>query len=308
MGFKYVYGPVVSRRLGVSLGVSPIPFKTCNYSCVYCQLGRTLHFTNEREEFFKLDEILHEVYEAVQRYHKLDAITVVGEGEPTLYSKLGELLDALKKFRGVKRAVITNGSLLYREDVRREILDADIVLPSLDAWNDEMYRKINRPHPDLNFQNLVEGLQAFRESYSGQIWMEVMLVKGLNDSNEALKKIAELLEKIHPDRVYINAPVRAPAEPWVKIPSSERLKAAERILGGIGIAYLPESGYQFHEKELVEEFLGVVKRHPVTLKEFEKMVIRRGGSPREMLKVLLNKGVEIVRYGERKFLRYRSSG
>jgi len=308
MGFKHVYGPVVSRRLGVSLGVSPIPFKTCNYSCVYCQLGRTLHFTNEREEFFKLDEILHEVHEAVQRYHKLDAITVVGEGEPTLYSKLGELLDALKKFRGVKRAVITNGSLLYREDVRREILDADIVLPSLDAWNDEMYRKINRPHPDLNFQNLVEGLQAFRESYSGQIWMEVMLVKGLNDSDEALKKIAELLEKIHPDRVYINVPVRAPAEPWVKIPSSERLKAAERILGGIGIAYLPESGYQFHEKELVEEFLGVVKRHPVTLKEFEKMVIERGRSPREMLKILLNKGVEVVRYGKKKFLRYRSSG
>jgi len=148
--FKYVYGPVPSRRLGRSLGVNPIPFKTCNYSCVYCQLGRTLHLINERKSFFPKDDILEEILESVKIHKgKIDYITFVGEGEPTLNKDLGWLIRKAKDRTNLKIAVITNGALLYREDVKEDLLAADVVLPSLDAGSEETFKKINRPHKDL---------------------------------------------------------------------------------------------------------------------------------------------------------------
>ena len=192
-GYKYLFGPVPSRRLGASLGVSPIPERTCNYSCVYCQLGRTLRMTNTRQEFFPLEEILAEFREYLQGSIPFDVVTVVGEGEPTLYSRLGELIAGLKKETDKPVAVITNGALLYDAEMRRELMEADIVLPSLDAVTEEQYRKIDRPMGSIGFAEMAEGLRQFAREYQGQLWIEIMLVDGMNDSPEDIAAFKEFL-------------------------------------------------------------------------------------------------------------------
>lgn len=158
---KYVYGPVPSRRMGLSLGVSPIPKKSCNYSCVYCQLGRTDRMTNQRELYFPLHEILGEVDDFLSVQVDYDVITIVGEGEPTLYRALGDLIIELKNRTEKPVAVITNGALLKDSHVRKELMWADIVLPTLDATDEEMYRKINRPHKTIPYTEVVGGLRRF---------------------------------------------------------------------------------------------------------------------------------------------------
>ncbi len=158
---KYIYGPVPSRRLGISLGISPIPKKTCNYSCIYCQLGRTDHMTNMRQMFFSVEEIMDEFDEFLKESIKFDVVTIVGEGEPTLYLGLGELISEIQKRTDKPVAVITNGALFYDPNLRSELYNADIVLPTLDAYDDESFRKINRPHSTIDFEKVSYGLKTF---------------------------------------------------------------------------------------------------------------------------------------------------
>ncbi len=163
-----VFGPIPSRRLGRSLGVDPIPLKTCNWNCVYCQLGRTHKLINERKEYVSTEEIMSAVQTAIQEnIGGIDTITFVGSGEPTLHSKIGEMIRRVKEMTDIKVAVITNGSLLYLPEVREELMAADIVLPTLDAVEEKLYRKLNRPHPDLTLDTLVDGIKTFREQYEG---------------------------------------------------------------------------------------------------------------------------------------------
>jgi len=189
-GYKYIYGPVPSRRLSLSLGISPIPPKYCNYSCIYCQLGRTINLTNKREEYFKLKDIIKEFEEYLKEELKFDAVTIVGEGEPTIYSRLGELIVELKKLSAKPIDVITNGALLYEEDLRRELMDADIVLPSLDAIDEENFSKINRLSKKIEFEKVLDGIRIFSKSYKGQLWLETMLIKDINDDTESLLKLS----------------------------------------------------------------------------------------------------------------------
>ena len=213
---KIVYGPVPSRRLGRSLGVGPIPFKTCDYSCVYCQLGRTTHMTNQRKDFFPPEELLNEIRRVIEvesSHREIDFVTFVGEGEPTLCKSLGWLIRKTKEIADIPIAVDTNGSLLYREDVRDDLSQADVVMPSLDAGTAETFRRINRPHRGIVFEAVVEGMEKFRQEYDGEMWVEVMLVKGLNDSEEELEAIKSRLSPLEPNRTYINVPIRPPAEP-----------------------------------------------------------------------------------------------
>ena len=207
---KYVFGPVPSRRLGQSLGIDTIPLKTCNWNCVYCQLGRTVPLTNERREYFPRDEIIDEVKQALATHKpgEIDWVTFVGSGEPVLHSSIGWLLRRVKGLTDLSVAVITNGSLLYLPEVREELAAADAVLPTLDAGNARLYRKINRPHPDIIFERLVDGLVAFRKEYQGKLWVEIMLVRGLNDTEESLREIVAVLERVQPDEVHINLPTR----------------------------------------------------------------------------------------------------
>lgn len=262
---KYVFGPVPSRRLGQSLGISPIPDKTCNYSCVYCQIGRTTHFTNERREFFPKEEIFSEIKNALSLSNKIDYITFVGEGEPTLNKNLGWLIDSCKGITDIPIAVITNGALLYNREVRQELLFADVVLPTLDAVEQELFKKINRPIKGLTIEKIINGMRAFRSEYQGQIWMEVMLVAGLNDSISNIKKLKKILDSIKCDRIYINVPIRPPAEKWVKIPRKEKILKICDILGAKNIAYY-ESTKGFHiksESEIKEQIMKITARHPL---------------------------------------------
>jgi wyosine [tRNA(Phe)-imidazoG37] synthetase (radical SAM superfamily) len=275
---KYVYGPVPSRRLGQSLGVDTIPLKTCNWNCVYCQLGRTVPLTNERKEYIPSADILAEVKAALASHQpgEIDWVTFVGSGEPTLHSNIGWLIREVKAIADLPVAVITNGSLLYLPEVRQALAQADVVMPSLDAGTAVLYRQLNRPHPDVCFDRLVNGMIAFREAYSGQIWVEVMLMQGLNDTEAALHEIAAVLYLIQPDEAHINLPTRPPAETWVRPSDKEGLLRARAILGDIATVVHPVegefdlSGYD----TAVDAIIAIITRHPMRQEELERTLAR----------------------------------
>ena len=225
----YAYGPVPSRRLGRSLGVSPIPRKTCSYNCIYCQLGQTGRLQVKRESFYSKEDILSDI-EKVMNPTNVDYITFVGDGEPTLCKDLGWLINQCKNKWQIPVAVITNGSLFFMEDVRQDLKSSDVVLPTLDAGSEEVYRTLNRPHASIGFEEMLQGQVDFRKEYPGKIWLEVMLVKGVNDSDKSLMEIKDAIEQVKPDRIYISVPIRPPAKPGVRPPGPERIIRAHEIL------------------------------------------------------------------------------
>lgn len=271
---NYVFGPVPSRRLGQSLGVDTIPLKTCNWNCVYCQLGRTMPVTHARREYFPREEILAEIKYALALHPpgQIDWVTFVGSGEPTLHAGLGWLIQQTQELTTQPIAVITNGSLLYLPSVRRALAAADAVMPSLDAGTPELYRQINRPHPEATFQRLVDGLTAFRQMYQGQLWLEVMLVQGMNDSEQALLGIKKILEQVAPDRVHLNLPTRPPAETWVEAPDDEGLMRALAILGEVALVVHPAEGsFDLSKCDEVETaVIEIITRHPMRQEELER--------------------------------------
>jgi len=226
----YAYGPVPSRRLGRSLGVSPIPRKTCSYNCIYCQLGQTNKLQVKRESFYPKENILSDIGK-VMNFANADHITFVGDGEPTLCKDLGWLIKSCKNKWQIPVAVITNGSLFFMEDVRQDLKSSDVVLPTLDAGSEEVYRTLNRPHGSIGFEEMLQGQVDFRKEYPGKIWLEVMLVKGVNDSDESLLEIKDAIEQVKPDRIYISVPIRPPAKPGVRPPEPERIMRTHEILG-----------------------------------------------------------------------------
>jgi wyosine [tRNA(Phe)-imidazoG37] synthetase (radical SAM superfamily) len=302
---NYVFGPVPSRRLGKSLGIDPIPLKTCNWNCVYCQLGRTRPLTNTRRGYNPPENILAEVQETLAAHQpgEIDWVTFVGSGEPTLHSGLGWLIQQVKALANLPVAVITNGALLSLRDVRAELIAADAVLPSLDAGNPRLYRKINRPWPKLTFKAHVQGLIAFRQVYTGQLWIEVMLVKGLNDSDEALQEIAMLLKEIRPDQVHLLLPERPPAETWVQPADEAGLHRAQAILGKVTYVLQPVIGQTVTHStdDLESALLGIITRHPMSE---EELCTTLGCYPpaevHQMLEILCakNKAQAVARHGK----------
>ena len=227
---RYIYGPVPSRRLGFSLGVDLVPYKTCSLDCIYCQLGRTNQKTVERKTYALRDDVCAEIKEALRKTRQIDYITFSGSGEPTLNAEIGILIREIKKMASVPVAVLTNGTLLFREDVRKDLEEADIVLPSLDAVSEGIFRKINRPHEALEIDTIIDGLKRFRVFYKGQIWLEVMLVKNLNDNAKELLRIKNVISEIQPDKVCLNTVVRPPAEIYAKALSTHEMIAARNFL------------------------------------------------------------------------------
>jgi wyosine [tRNA(Phe)-imidazoG37] synthetase (radical SAM superfamily) len=303
---KFVFGPVPSRRLGQSLGIDTIPLKTCNWNCVYCQLGRSVPLVNRRRNCFLPEAILAEVQVALSAHHAspIDWITFVGSGEPTLHASLGLLIRQVKTLTDRPVAIITNGSLLYQPEVRQEISAADVVLPTLDAGTPDLYRHINRPHPDITFERLVRGLIAFREQYTGKLWLEVMLVRGLNDGEQALRDIAAAAHQIEPDQVHINLPTRPPAEPWVQPPDAEGLLRAIAILGKTAHVVQPIEGTLDlgSVEHLTEAIVGIITRHPLREEELRQAVAKwLPGQVEEALAELAASGQAqvIERYGTR---------
>lgn len=296
--FKYVYGPVPSRRMGISIGISPIAKGHCNYSCIYCQLGRTKNMSNKREEYFNCNDIIEEFKSYLKEDIYFDVVTIVGEGEPLLYSKIGDLIKQLKLLTTKPIAVITNGALLSEKTVREELKNADIVLPSLDACDENMFKKINRPHGSIKFKEVIEGLRTFSKEYKGQLWIETMIVKDINDNKEFYLKFKELLSTINYHRLYINAPVRPPAEKFVEQPSRESIKEAVSILEGISIDELVSEGFYSEVKDDYEAIMSIIKRHPMNQFEIKSFIEKRGNTDTNEFFNRLNNddNIEVINY------------
>ncbi len=285
---KYVFGPVPSRRLGRSLGIDPVPLKTCNWNCVYCQLGRSTPVVNERKDYFPPEEILAAVEQTLARLAPgdVDWITYAGSGEPLLHASIGRLVAGVKQMTNLPVALLTNGSFLHLAEVRDAVLAVDAVLPSIDAGSAEVFRRVDRPHGGISFEEHIEGLVAFRQAYRGKFWPEVMLVKGLNDTEAALADIAAVLERLRPDIVHINVPTRPPAETWVEPPDDEGLMRAVAILGRstqVVVPGEPEAALRSFET-IVDAVIGIVTRHPMREEEIRRALNR--WSPAEVSRAL----------------------
>jgi wyosine [tRNA(Phe)-imidazoG37] synthetase (radical SAM superfamily) len=266
---KYLYGPVPSRRLGRSLGVDIVPFKFCTLDCVYCQLGKTTRKTLIRSDFVPIEEVLADLKNKLAEGLEADFITIGGSGEPTLHSRLGELIKGIKKITNIPVAVLTNGTLLYQKDVRDDCANADVVLPSLDAADEQTFRRINRPASGLTIEQLISGLCDFREQFSGQIWLEVFLIEGFNTDNEQVAKLREAINRIHPDKVQLNTAVRPTAEPGIKPLNEERLQT---IVGQLGdncevIADFSPACHTGRLQADAEDVLSMLKRRPCSLED-----------------------------------------
>jgi wyosine [tRNA(Phe)-imidazoG37] synthetase (radical SAM superfamily) len=267
---EHIFGPVPSRRLGRSLGVDLVPFKTCTYDCIYCQLGRTTCKTVERKEWVPLDEILAGLDEKLRL--RPDYVTLSGSGEPTLYSPLGGLIDRIKATTDVPVAVLTNGSLLWREDVREELLGADLVIPSLDAGRQATFRAVNRPHDEITFHRMLDGLIEFRRQFRGKYWLEVFLLADYNATEDEIADLARAVDRIGPDRVQLNTVSRPPAERFAEAVPAELLTelagmfrpAAEVIADFRGVHQQAE----FVPRR--EEVLALLQRRPCSVEDIAR--------------------------------------
>lgn len=264
---KYIYGPVPSRRLGRSLGVDIVPAKICTLDCVYCQIGRTTQKSIVRQDFLDIEAVLEELKDKLAAGVTADYITIGGSGEPTLNSRLGELIDRIAELTTIPVALLTNGTLFDRADVRAEAGKADVVIPSLDAGDEAIFQAVNRPVRDISIENVVSGLSRFRDEFRGQIWLEVFLIEGMNTSAEQIAGLREMIARIRPDKIQLNSAVRPAAEEGIEPIGEERLTEIARQIGGpceiIGAAPSVEPGR--HERRACADVLSMLKRRPCSI-------------------------------------------
>ena len=269
MAKSYIYGPVPSRRLGLSLGVDLVPYKICSYDCIYCQLGRTTKKTITQKPYIDTEKILKQLDQKLMKNICMDYITMAGSGEPTLNSEIEFLIHEIKKKTDIPVAVLTNGSLFGNRRVGRSIIEADVVIPSLDAYNQKMFETINRPHSDIKFIDTVKGLMDFRKEYRKEIWLEVFLLDGINSSENDATMFKEWIEKINPDKVHINTAVRPSAEIYARQVSSEKLLKFCSVLGEKAEIIVPYADSKKHERRIniEEELLDLLARRPCSLSD-----------------------------------------
>lgn len=266
---RYVFGPVPSRRLGRSLGIDLVPYKTCTYDCIYCQLGKTTNLTRERREWVPQKAVLEEIRKKLANLKGIDFLTFSGSGEPTLHIHIGRLIRELKKQSTVPVAVLTNGSLLWQREVQDDLQAADLVIPSLDAPDERLFRHVNRPHPDLVFEKVLEGLIRFRERYQGTIWLEVFLLAGMTGMESEVKKLANLTRSIKPDLVQILTVTRPPQEEFAEPVSSEQMRLFSGMFD-VPAVVVSASGPVSEDvlfSEGKEQILELLGRRPCTIKE-----------------------------------------
>jgi len=270
---KYIFGPVPSRRLGRSLGVDLVPYKTCTFDCIYCDLGRTTRKTISRQSYVSPEEIQGELELYLSALDKKpDFITLSGSGEPTLNTNIGEIIRRIKDITSIPVAILTNSSLLSLDKVRRDLSEADVVLPSLDAVTPAFFEYINRPHASLRIEEIISGLIQFRKQYRGKIWLEILFCRGVNDGKDEVEKLKKVIEKIEPDRVQLNTPVRPPAEDFAFPLILAQLEEIRKTLGDKA-EIIPEFtaplGEEFNSVKDTE-ILNLIKRRPCTTEDISK--------------------------------------
>lgn len=300
---RYVYGPVPSRRLGFSLGIDIVPYKVCTLDCIYCQLGRTIRKSIVRRMYTQKDDVLREVKECLDTNQPIDYITFSGSGEPTLNSDIGELIRKIKAITSIPLAVLTNGTLFFREDVQKDLLKADIILPSLDAASFEMFQKINRPHLGLKIDFIVNGLKRFREIYKGRIALEIMLIKGFNDNPQELLKIKEAVSQIRPDRIHLNTVIRPPSETYVKPLSMEEMTGIKEFFGeGCEVIGKFHAKARKRTRNIRSYTLETTKRRPLTTIDIANIFGISEGNATKMIEKLKTEGFVTERWhGAKKY-------
>ncbi len=267
-GCRYVYGPVPSRRLGRSLGIDLVPLKTCTYDCVYCQLGRTTNKTIDRREYVPITDVLTELEDTLSLADTPDYISIAGSGEPTLHLGIGELINQIKTLTNIPVAVLTNGSLLWIPEVQESLMAADLVLPSLDAGDAFLFRYVNRPHADITFEQMIDGIASFTKRFPGKVWLEVLLLGGVTGITAEVKKIASIISRIKPDRVQLNTVCRPPAEDFVfQLPMTQMLELQDLFPGVVEI--ISENREDIlhsavHPDLMDDDILGLLRRRPCT--------------------------------------------
>jgi wyosine [tRNA(Phe)-imidazoG37] synthetase (radical SAM superfamily) len=264
---NYVFGPVQSRRLGLSLGIDPVQDKTCTLDCLYCQLGATATKTLERRAYARTDVVAAEVSTVIATGQPIDYITFSGTGEPTLNSDLGCMIAAIKAITPVPVAVITNSTLLHLEEVRTDLARADLVIPSLNTVNPEVFTRISRPHADIVLADMLSGLVSFSREYVGRLWVEIMLVQGINDAESELRSLARFLEGIACEKIQINTVTRPPADKNCAAVSDTVLETAQRILGPRAEIIGSFSGHTAAQSahDPCADILALVRSHPCTI-------------------------------------------
>jgi len=306
------FGPVPSRRLGYSLGINHVPPKHCTYSCVYCQVGRTTHMSLNRQAFYPVDQILADVErkiaECAQMGKEIEYLTLVPDGEPTLDLNLGKLIAALKQFE-IPIAVISNSSLIDRLDVQEELLQADWVSLKVDSVDENTWRKINRPHRNLFFPHILEGMLTFQQKYRGELVTESMLVGGLNDNKKATRLLCDFLLELQPLKSYLSIPTRPPAEPGITPPSPDSLQQIITICSAqipfMDLLFETEVGEFISTGDLAEDILSITAVHPLREEALRTMISMAGGTWSVVEELLATKEISSIDHrNERFFLRH----
>jgi len=308
MKYKHLFGPVPSRRLGISLGIDLIPYKTCSFNCIYCECGSTTRKTTRRREFVRAQTVIKEIDDYLSQKPALDYITFAGSGEPTLNSKIGKIIDFIKKkYPSYRVAVLTNGSLLYRKSVRKSLLNADLVIPSLDAASTALFRRINRPAQGIELKKVIQGMCDFRGEYKGCLKLEIFIIPGMNDSAEELRKLKEAVQKINPDSVQLNTLVRPGAEEGIS-PAGRRV--IEKIAAflkpfkcEIALSFKKKAPLRLFDDGIAERIIATVKRRPVTSVELAASLGLHLNELNKYLGELVRKGgIKSKRHGGEIFL------
>jgi wyosine [tRNA(Phe)-imidazoG37] synthetase (radical SAM superfamily) len=259
--------------LGRSLGIDLVPHKACTYDCIYCQIGKTTDKTLVRKEYVPVKEVLEEVSRFLrEETSSIDHLSISGSGEPTLHSKIRSVINGIKAITSIPIAVITNGSLLYEEEVRQDLLRADIVLPSLDAVSPEIFIRINLPRPEFSIEKVIEGMVEFRKIFKGQIWLEILFCKGVNHSKEELLKLKKVVDRIQPDLIHLNTVVRPPSEKWVAPLNQKEMEEIQTFFGEKAsiISEFDRHPSSMIERDIKEEILRILRRRPLSLADLSK--------------------------------------
>ncbi len=293
--YKYIFGPVPSRRLGMSLGVDLVPKKVCSLNCVYCEVGKTTNLTLQRKEYVPIDVVKEELAHYFKNNPDPDYVTFSGSGEPTLNSRIGEVIDFIKHIKpNLPVAVLTNGTLLYDAEVRQELLNADLVLPSLDAATDKVFKKINRPHKDLELKSYIDGLISFRREFQKKIWLEVFILPGYNDNLEELVLIKEIIKKIDPDEVQINTLDRPGTVDNLKGADYNELQDILKIFNMQNvkiISSISEAKKRVsYRKDIESTIFETIKRRPCTVEDLSSILNISENELKKYLGILLNEG------------------
>lgn len=298
----HLYGPVPSRRLGYSLGIDTVPFKTCSLDCVYCQLGPTPKKTILRKAYTPALEILPQLEKTIVSGVRIDYLTLSGSGEPTLNKEIGKLIRDLKKASDIPVSVLTNGTLLQHVEVRKALMAADLVVPSLDAVTQDVFERINRPHPSLRIEGVIAGIKKFRLQFRGKLWIEVMLVRGLNDTSGHLKSLQAVLDKIDPDRIHLNTVVRPPAETFARPLTNSAMERVKSLIGDRCeiIADFKKTDEDFLIKPSEDKILAILRRRPMTPADLAASLGLHRSVVSKHLHSLLKEGkIRSVRHGDR---------